>query len=65
MNNKLQHYLIPKSIDITKENPLGIILPFTKEILIKPELFDNLDDYDQNKYQRFSVKIIFSIFLIF
>ena len=62
---QLHQYLIPKTINLKEKIPLGIILDFSKEIIVSPDLFDNLDDYDQNKYQRFSVKIIFSIFLIF
>jgi hypothetical protein len=60
MNNKLLDYFKPKSLDLTKENPLGIILAFKKDIAIHPDLFDNLDSYEANKYQKFSILIFYS-----
>jgi hypothetical protein len=64
-NKKLQQYLIPKTLDLNKENPLGIILAFKKEIMIKSELivsasqrFSSEVEFDRN--QKFSVLIFFS-----
>ena len=60
MKPKIQEYLIPNTMDLSKENPLGIILSFTKRITITPHLFENLDEVDRHASQSLSILLFYS-----